>query len=191
MLANTVSQHPSELTIIVSRSDRMTFTLSGKVTDAVSGAGIGNALVKIISGSGSNFGKSATTDPTGHYSIAGLSPGTVIVEAFLAGYVPSDKMLTITANATENFSLHTSTYALKGKVTDATTGAPVQDALVKIVSGSGSNFGKSATTDSSGRYSIVGLNPGTVIVEAYLAYVPNDKMLTITANTTENFSLTK
>ena len=167
----------------------MTFTLSGKVIDAGTGAGIAGVLVKIISGA--NMGKSATTDASGHYSIAGLSAGTLIVEAYLTGYAPADQMLTITGNTTHDFSLLTAKYTLTGKVTDAVTGAPVQDALVKVVSGSGTNFGKSAITNASGLYSIAGLNPGTVIVEAYLAYVPNDKMMTITANTTQNFSLAK
>ena len=166
------------------------FTLSGKVTSAVTNAGIAGVLVKIISGSSSNFGKSAITNAAGRYSITGLSAGTVIVEAYLAGYVPGDKILTITANATENFSLQPAKYTLSGTVTDAGAGTPVQDALVKIVGASGSNFGKSAITDSAGHYAIPALNPGTVIVEAYLAYIPNDKMLTITSNTTENFALT-
>ena len=169
----------------------MSFTLSGKVTDAATGHGLANVDVRIISGSGANFGKHATTNPAGHYDITGLSAGTVIVEAFVTGYTPGDKMLTIVGNATENFALHAATFSLSGKVIDAATGAPVQDALVKIVSASGSNFGKSATTNPAGHYTISGLNPGTLIVEASLAYVPKGSMLTISANATQDFALTK
>ena len=43
------------------------------------------------------------------------------------------------------------TYTLKGKITDAATGLAVRNALVKIVAGTGTNFGKSAATNSSGR----------------------------------------
>ncbi|HEX4347729.1 MAG TPA: carboxypeptidase-like regulatory domain-containing protein [Vicinamibacterales bacterium] len=169
----------------------MSFTLTGKVTNAATNAGIPNANVRIVSGSGGNLGKNANTDTAGNYSIAGLAAGTVIVEAYLTGYTPGDKLLTLTANATENFALTAATYTLSGKVTDAATGGPVQDVLVKIVSASGTNFGKSATTNAAGQYSISGLNPGTLIVEAALTYVPKSNLLTVTANATQNFALTK
>jgi protocatechuate 3,4-dioxygenase beta subunit len=83
------------------------------------------------------------------------------------------------------------TYTLKGKITDAATGAAVRNALVKIVAGSGSNFGKSAKTNSSGRYKITGVKPEKIIVEASLAYKPKEKMLTVSANTTVNLALAK
>lgn len=169
----------------------MSFTLSGTVTDAVSHAPIPNVLVKIISAAGSNFGKSAVTNGSGQYSIAGLSAGTMIVEAYIGGYQPADTLLTLTANATHDFALAHAHYTLSGIVTDAATGAPIQDALVKIVAGSGSNFGKSAITDGSGHYAISGLNPGTIIVEAALAYVPKGQLLSMAANATQNFALSK
>jgi uncharacterized surface anchored protein len=168
-----------------------TFTLSGRVTDATTNAGLPGALVMAISASGSNFGKSGTTDATGHYSIAGLAAGTLIVEAFLGGYTPVNRMLTIGADATQDFMLHPALFTLQGTVTDALTNAPVQDALVKIVSASGSNFGKSATTDATGSYKITGLTAGTIIVEASLAYVPNAQQVTITSNMGKNFALAK
>jgi protocatechuate 3,4-dioxygenase beta subunit len=167
------------------------FTLSGRVTDSGTGTGLAGVLVKVVGGSGTNFGKSATTNATGHYSLTGLTAGTIIVEAFLAGYAPLDAMLTLTGNATHDFHLVSTIYTLKGQVTDALTGAPVGDALVKVVSGSGTNFGKSATTNASGHYAITGLTPGTIIVEAYLAYLPSDQMLTLSGNATQNFALSK
>ena len=51
------------------------------------------------------------------------------------------------------------TYTLKGKITDAALGTPVPNALVKIVAGSGANFGKSAVTNANGRYKITGVTP--------------------------------
>jgi hypothetical protein len=82
------------------------------------------------------------------------------------------------------------TYTLKGKITDAATGAAVPNALVKIVSGT-LNFGKSAVTSSSGRYKITGVEPEKIILEAALAYTPKDQILTVSANTTVDFALTK
>jgi hypothetical protein len=70
-------------------------------------------------------------------------------------------------------------------------GTRVPNALVKIVSGSGANFGKSAITNTSGRYTITGVTPEKIILEASLAYTPKEKMLTVKANTTVDFALTK
>ena len=168
-----------------------TFTLSGTVTDASTHHAIPGVTIKIIAGTGTNAWKTTTTDAAGHYTIPGLNGGTIIVEAYITGYAPLDWMTTIGADTIHDFALVSSTFTLKGQVTDALTGQPVQDALVKVVSAAGSNFGKSAVTNASGHYAIHGLNPGTMIVEAYLAYLPKDKMLTMTGNAVENFALTK
>jgi len=84
-----------------------------------------------------------------------------------------------------------STYTLKGKITDSSTGAAVRNAMVKIVAGTGTNFGKSALTNNQGRYKITGVKPEKIIVEASLAYQPKEKMLTVSANTTINLALSK
>ena len=83
------------------------------------------------------------------------------------------------------------TFTVKGKIKDAATGAPIQNALVKIVAGTGSNFGKSAVTNLSGRYKITGVKPEKIILEASLAYQPKQKMLTVSANTTVDLALAK
>jgi protocatechuate 3,4-dioxygenase beta subunit len=82
-------------------------------------------------------------------------------------------------------------FTLKGKITDAATGTAVPNALVKIVSGTGTNFGKSAVTNASGRYTMTGVKPEKIIVEAALAYKPQDQILTVSGNTTLNLALTK
>jgi len=83
------------------------------------------------------------------------------------------------------------TFTLKGKVTDAALGTAVPDATVKIVGGEGTNFGKTAVTDKQGKYVITGLNPGRILVEASLAYSPQEKDNTVAGNSTLNFQLTK
>jgi protocatechuate 3,4-dioxygenase beta subunit len=82
------------------------------------------------------------------------------------------------------------TFTLKGKVKDATMGTAVPNALVKIVGGT-ANFGKSAITNSAGRYKITGVKPEKIILEAALSYKPKGQMLTVSGNTTVDFSLTK
>lgn len=83
------------------------------------------------------------------------------------------------------------TYTLKGQITDAVTGDGVRNAMVKIVAGSGTNFGKTAMTNSSGRYKITGVKPEKIIIEASLSYKPKEKMLTLSGNTTADLSLSK
>jgi Carboxypeptidase regulatory-like domain len=82
------------------------------------------------------------------------------------------------------------TYKLKGKITDAATGKGVGNAMVKIVGGT-LNFGKTAMTNSSGRYTMTGVKPEKIIIEASLAYQPKAKMLTVSMNTTVNLALSK
>jgi protocatechuate 3,4-dioxygenase beta subunit len=83
------------------------------------------------------------------------------------------------------------TYTLKGRIKDNGTGAGIRNAMVKIVAGTGTNFGKSALTNSKGRYKITGVKPEKIIVEASLSYKPKGKMLTVSGNTTVNLSLSK
>jgi hypothetical protein len=83
------------------------------------------------------------------------------------------------------------TFTVKGKITDAATGTAVPNALVKIVAGTGTNFGKSAVTSSSGRYKITGVIPEKIILEASLAYKPQEQMVTVSANTTVDLALSK
>jgi hypothetical protein len=83
------------------------------------------------------------------------------------------------------------TYTLKGKITDAATGLAVRNATVKIVSGAGTNFGKTAVTNASGNYKMTGITPEKIIIEASLAYKPKDQMLTVSGNTTVNLALSQ
>lgn len=83
------------------------------------------------------------------------------------------------------------TFILKGKITDSALGTPVPNALVKIIAGTGTNFGKSAVTKASGRYKMVGVKPEKIILEVSLSYKPKSKMLTVSGNTTVDLTLVK
>jgi protocatechuate 3,4-dioxygenase beta subunit len=82
------------------------------------------------------------------------------------------------------------TYTLKGRITDAGTGAPVRNATVKIVGGT-LNFGKTAYTNNQGRYKMTGIKPEKIIIEASLSYQPKSKLLTVSGPTAVNLPLTK
>lgn len=83
------------------------------------------------------------------------------------------------------------TYTLRGQITDAKTGLPVRNALVKIVGGTSPNFGREAVTNRFGRYRIPGLQPERIIVEATLRYEPTQQMKNLTGDAMVNLALTK
>jgi hypothetical protein len=82
------------------------------------------------------------------------------------------------------------TFSLTGQVADSTTSTGIPGATVSIADGS--NAGKSATTDGSGNYSFTGLQSSgfTVNVSAN-GYVSSSKSMTLTANQTLSFQLTR
>lgn len=60
----------------------ITGTLTGKVTDSVSGAGIAGVSVQVGSGN------PALTDAQGNYGISGITPGSYTATFTKAGYTP-------------------------------------------------------------------------------------------------------
>jgi len=83
------------------------------------------------------------------------------------------------------------TFTIKGKVTDAALGTPVPNAEVRVVAATGTNFGKKTLTDKKGKFALSGLNPERMILECTLSYQPKEQILTLAANTTLNFTLSK
>lgn len=79
-----------------------TLTLSGRVTDQA-GAPLGGATVTVQDGA--NQGKSAGTDGSGHYSLAGLSAGGFTAKATKQYYQPDARGVTLTANGTQDFAI--------------------------------------------------------------------------------------
>jgi hypothetical protein len=80
-----------------------TFTLNGTVTDGTSGAMLPNSLVQVTEGV--NAGKSATTDSTGTYAIAGLTPGTFIMSASAVSYQTTARQVAVATDTRVDFVL--------------------------------------------------------------------------------------
>jgi hypothetical protein len=80
-----------------------TFTLSGQVTDSLTGSGISGATVTVADGV--NAGKSARTSSSGAYSLANLQQSGFTVNVAAADYLATAKGVTLTADTTLSFQL--------------------------------------------------------------------------------------
>jgi hypothetical protein len=160
--------------------------ISGRVTSASGGAPISGATVT------DSGGTSTTTDVSGAYNLAGLTPGSHTLTAAAAGFTSGTQTAMVTAGQTTsgvNFSLTpaATTGAISGTVTSASGGAVIAGAAV---SDSG---GASTTTDGSGAYTLTGLAPGSHTLTASAAgFTSGTQTASVTAGATTqnvNFSL--
>ncbi len=144
-----------------------TGSVIGTVTDASTGDPIEGARVSAGS-------KSTITDSNGNYALINLSPGNYTVIASKAGYKEASATVTVEADKTfaANITLILATGSVTGKVTHASTGAPIADCTV-------SADGKTATTDTGGNYTISNLLPGDYTV---VASKPRYKDTSVTVN---------
>jgi 5-hydroxyisourate hydrolase-like protein (transthyretin family) len=159
--------------------------ITGTVTDAGTGAPLSGVSVSVYNSSGSSMG-SVSTNTSGVYTTSGLPAGTYYVRTsnylgFLDELynnlpcpggrctVTSGTGVGVTAGATTggiNFGLATGG-RISGTVTDATTGAPLQNVEVDIYNSSGS-YVTYGYTDASGVYaSGTGLPTGTYYLRTY------------------------
>jgi len=146
--------------------------LSGLVQDA-RGTGIAGATVQVAHvepGSSAKDRNLATTDDKGRFSIAGIRPGRVSIEATAPGYATSAPKVEIFAPAAERrvtIELGTG-QSVSGRVVDG-DGSPLAGVLVKAFI-RGSRLMPSATSDESGKFQIEGLGAGPYELVAYQPY---------------------
>src|SRR2546423_8694894 len=92
-----------------------TGTVSGTVTNAANSVAISGAKV-------SYSGGSATTDASGHYTLANVAVGSYTVTASASGFGNGTQSVTVAQDATTtaNFALNAaaSTGTIKGKITN-------------------------------------------------------------------------
>ena len=135
-----------------------TGSLTGKVTDASTGAALSGATVSYTGGS-------TVTDSTGSYTLSNVAAGTYNVTASDSGYTSQTSSATVSSGTatTLNFQLSPAagptTGSITGKVTNISNGAAISGATV-------SYSGGSATTDAGGNYSFASVVPGTYNVTA-------------------------
>ena len=137
------------------------FTLSGLVTDAVTGQPIPGAEVEVLTGEDAGR-KSPSADTDGRYAIAGLHPGSFTIRTRATGYFSSDGNVTISdANVRFDVTLRRS-FTLSGVVTNAATGILIQGAEAEVLNGE--DAGRTARADNSGMYALTGLHAGSFTI---------------------------
>src|SRR5574341_211084 len=136
-------------------------TISGMVTDSLSGLPIAGAKVLAFNNLGMHF--KACTDSTGHYTLT-LPAGSYTLVAWAHDYHPALYPGIVTVNDGDNLTIDFQLIpfafgAIAGNVTDATNSTSIFHALqiAKKIPGRGFGWGVS---DNSGNYTIDHLPPG-------------------------------
>jgi thermitase len=157
-------------------------SISGSVTDAKDGSPIVGAVV-------TDGTRTTTTDATGKYTITNVPADTYQVTASNSGYYSSSSTVTVVSvgNAIANFSLSQIPGSITGSVTDAKDGSPIVGAMV-------ADGARTATTDASGKYTIVNVPPGTYqVTVSKSGYYSSSLTATVVSGTitVANFSLSQ
>ena len=159
-------------------------TISGYVTDS-EWTGISGAVVSTTSG-----GYSTTTDGSGAYTLTGVTAGRHTVEATKAGYTTTSEDITLSSgqNLSLDLVINPNTGTIQGLVRNSSS-VGIPGATVTTNTG-----GYTATTNSSGAYTISYVTPGSYNVTAskagYTGQTLSGKSVTAGNTTYGNFVLT-
>ena len=156
-------------------------TISGRVTNAVTGLPVASLRVKADTPEGQGGGDSSTdTDADGTYTLKGLAPGSYIItaEGDRYGYIREhydgthnwQYAVPVTISGTEavesiDFGLKPGA-TISGRVTDQDTGLPLANVEIETHSVDGLGTYSSDRTDSDGRYILRAVGPGSYRIKA-------------------------
>ena len=146
-------------------------SISGKIKDKSTGAGISGAIVIAYESGTKNQMGSTTSGASGDYTLP-LPAGTYDVNASASGYYPNQKDgIVVTAGnntAGQDIELTGIPGQQPGSISGTVTsgGAPLEGATIIAYESGTSNQKGSATTDSQGKYKITNLPPGKYDVNA-------------------------
>lgn len=168
-----------------------TGSVSGAVQQAGSGTAISGALVELLQ---TNVVKtSATTLSDGTYSLSNLNPGIYDFRFSNTGFgtvITAAQTVGAGSPTTVNASLP-GPGTISGKVTKSDGTTAVQGATITILQGA--TNAATATTDSSGNYSVASLSAGSYTVQAsaanYTTQTQNGIAVSAGNTTTTNFTL--
>ena len=185
-----VTFSPSSMSVTVSTANvsgvnfaavSSTYTVSGTVTDSF-GAALSGATV-------SDGTRSATTGTSGTYTLSGVPNGTYTVTPSKSGtaFSPSSRSVTVSgANMSGvNFASVLNTYTVSGTVTN-TSGAGLSGVMV-------SDGTRTATTSSTGAYSITGVPAGSYTLtpsRSGYSFTPASRSVSVTTASVSGMNFT-
>ena len=168
------SKDENEETVAVDCCSSGSGIIKGTVLDNASDALSGVSVTFAKSGTTSS---AVTTVDTGTYSKTSLSSGTYTLTYPKSGYIETSQSATLTADD-ETLEVATVTIlanscsagTVSGTITDAVTGANVNNASINVRSGlnvtSGSTTGGTTTTATNGTYTLSSMSAGGYTVQA-------------------------
>ena len=176
-------------------SSASTFTVgNGSIQGAVTSGGTGVTGANVNALQSGVVKATATSGSGGSYSIGSLAPGKYDMDVAASGYgTQAVSGITVNANAatTENFALSTPG-TISGIITESDGTTAISGATVSIYQGY--TVVGTATTNSSGAYSVATLAPATYAVTAsssgFDTTSKSGQVVTSGGTTTTNISLT-
>lgn len=186
----TVTVTPPDITTGINVQLERGGRISGKVTDGATGIGIAGVTVSMANNSSqvvmpvlpaatptplhvsmANNSNQAVmppqnieTDPSGAYTISGLTPGEYSLSFSAPGYVsttlPSAAKITAAGTLTGIDATLTKGGGISGRVTDSRTGAGIPKIWVSAIPEQPGYSGGNVITDNNGNYIITGLASG-------------------------------
>lgn len=146
-------------------------TLSGRVKDAATGAGVGGLWIQLFRGDSEYQVSSASTDNNGDYSFK-VAPGSYRIKVyggdsgFASQWYKGGAAVTVAGTpVTLDDILLAKGGAISGKLTDAVSGLPVANHYVHIHDASSGDYLTSGLTDATGVYLVAGLPNGSYKVD--------------------------
>ncbi len=171
-------------------------TVSGTVTNATTSAAIVGAVVRLENSATDAVVESTTTIAGGAYTLTTVAAGEYILHATATGYTAytSAAFAVAAANLTRNFTMTPATaVTVSGTVTNATSGAAIVGAVVRLENSTTDAVVESTTTVAGGAYSLTGVAAGEYILNAtatgYVTYT-SAAFAVAAANLTRNFTMT-
>lgn len=162
-------------------------SVSGTITNNVTGAVISGATVQMIQNS--TVISSATTAANGTFSITGLVPGSYTMSVAASLFQTNTAAVTITSsNTVKNLTLQPNPGSISGTVSSSSSLLGLSGATLTFSSG-GTQIA-STTSGLLGAYTVSNLPPGTYTVSVSLAgYQTGTGTATVTSNNTTTFNI--
>ncbi|MEB3103842.1 MSCRAMM family protein [Ferviditalea candida] len=143
-------------------------SVAGCVNDYTNGADIIGAHIEIFDANNTKV-TTVLTNSLGLYRVTGLVPGSYTARATASGYGAQLIGFNIQSTATACFTLSPNPASLRGTITDATNGRPLEGAIIDIRIAN--TFGVPLLTTKSGvdgTYAVSGLVPDNYTITARL-----------------------